>query len=56
MKKTGFFLVIFVLLLLFFAQPCYAADESDTYISQSGIYESAAALESETKTFLKEPN
>ena len=54
MKKTGFFLVIFVLLLLFFAQPCYAADESDTYISQSGIYESAAALESETKTFLKE--
>ncbi len=54
MKKVLLTFVVLQLLIPLLGLPCFAADESDTYISESGIYESARQLSEETKEFLNE--
>ena len=54
MKKVLLTFVVLQLLIPLLGLPCFAADESDTYISESGIYESARQLSEETKKFLNE--
>ncbi|MBQ3431726.1 MAG: hypothetical protein IJG23_02970 [Clostridia bacterium] len=54
MKKVLLTFVVLQLLIPLLGLPCFAAEESDTYISESGIYESARQLSEETKEFLNE--
>lgn len=54
MKKVLLTFVVLQLLIPLLGLPSFAADESDTYISESGIYESARQLSEETKDLLNE--
>ncbi|MBQ3431793.1 MAG: hypothetical protein IJG23_03315 [Clostridia bacterium] len=46
--------IALIAFLAVFAVPAFAEDAADSYISRSGIYESANALESETKQILRD--
>ena len=54
MKKVFLTVLCLIVAVPFVVLPSHAAEQSGDYISESGIYESAQALQGEAKAFLKE--